>query len=1085
MGGMRVIGLLGVVLLWAGCGRLSFLEEPMENFSAYYNTYYNAERALEEGIRAFEDRVDDQPIDQDVFLSMFKRSEQATTQRQPFEDAVLKSSDLLRKYPDSKWVDDAILIIGKAWFFTLNFVGAEQKFKEIFTLESPLHDEARFWLARTLIASGAYDDAFNHLQASLNAEDVSEQWEPYYRLALAELHVQRDNWEAAVSELEAGLDRIRDKDLAARASFLLGQVNEQLERPADAVAAYQSVQSYKPFYELSYAAQLSAIRVQVEHLDATAAMRWLRQMERDDKNYDHRHELAYMRGRVLIALGRFDEALDAYDRLLYDPNSRGGARMEGPVHYALGTYYRDVHEDYLYAAAHFDTAGSALGRSARSNRQTSASPPKQAPGAITDGPELARVFGSYSDVSERLAHFDSLMYLGSLDDSSFQAVILEIRQRRADEMAESERAMQRRQAESSFGVSSGFVDNDGRGGSAATGDAGFLFHRDPVRMEQARQDFILIWGDRPLAVNWRRLAAIEAVADEDGVNDADAGMGISGTGGIALPPVDFSEVPRDEESWKRMRTRRAMARYELANVLFLSMNMPDSALTWYRLVIEDDWDLPVAQRALYALAEVQTTLGDAAAARGIYEVIIRDYPNSEFAERAYQNLGLPVPAGLVTDSLGLADRAYAAIEERWQSTAHDTLIADLIDLAVTWPNSEVAPRALYGASSVFMDWAARDSLDVLGPIPVIVADSMLEAQGFFGTQGQAAVLDDTTGTQPERPPLTVNVLLRQLTRTYANSLQFKRAERRLAAFEEIHAARLAVRDSLAQARADSIALHRTLTDLAARKFIRSDSLMLTAEDVVVAGDSLLLEAPDSLLIVNALQWVPLQDYVPGDSMNLVVAEALVARDTLSVGADSVVFGRTLAIATDYIMLVADSIEVAALDSRAGPDSLNLAVGTDSLAAADSLGLAEIGQTDALGLAEPGQTDALAAAEDEPPQTDDVRPGVPDPETGSDMENPSLGNIDWSAGGYTIYIGAYPEHAMAEAFINNFQYSLGDIPHKLDIYGATVERGVEFRVGLGLFETLQDAEMVMQRAGERLPGDAKVVFVRPRTDDDEL
>ena len=1078
MGRKRVIGLglIGALLLplWAGCGRLSFMEEPMENFSAYYNTYYNAERALEEGIRAFEDRVDDQPIDQDVFLSMFKRSEQATTQRQPFEDAVLKSSDLLRKFPDSKWVDDAILIIGKAWFFTLNFVGAEQKFNEIFTLESPLHDEARFWLARTLIASGAYDDAFNHLQASLNAEDVSERWEPYYRLALAELHVQRDNWEAAVSELEAGLDRIRDKDLAARASFLLGQVYEQLERPADAVAAYQSVQSYKPFYELSYAAQFSAIRVQVDHLDAAMAMRWLRQMERDDKNYDHRHELAYMRGRVLIELGRFGEALDAYDRLLYDPSARGAAQMEGPVHYALGTYYRDVQEDYLYAAAHFDTAGSALGRTVRRGRQTSARAPKQAPGAITDGPEQARVFGSYSDVSERLAHFDSLMYLGSLDDSSFQAVILEIRQRRADEMAESEREMLRRQAESSFGVSSVFVDADGRSGGGTTGDAGFLFHRDPVRMEQARQDFILIWGDRPLAVNWRRLAAIEAVADEDGLTDAGAGMEIFGTSGIALPPVDFSEVPRDEESWERMRTRRAMARYELANVLFLSMSMPDSALAWYRLVIEKDWNLPVAQRALYALAEVQTTLGDDGAARGIYEVIIRDYPNSEFAERAYENLGLPVPSGLVTDSLGMADRAFAAIEARWHSTAHDTLIANLIDLAVTWPNTEVAPRALYGASSIYMDWAARDSLDILGPIPVVVADSTLEAQGYFETHAPTASPEDTTEMHPERPPLTVDVLLRQITRAYGNSLQFKRAERRLTALEEIQAARQAVRDSLAQVRVDSIALALSLTHLAAQKLIHNDSLILTAEDVLVAEDSLLLEAPDSLLSFNTLRWVPLLDFAPGDSLSLVAADTLVARDTLRVLADSVVFSRMFTVATDYIMAIADSMQVAALDSLAKLDSLNLAISTDSLAAADSLGLYDV-----------AEADSLAASEDRLPLSDAARFRIPEPVTGGTLENPSLGNIDWSTGGYTIYIGAYMQHQMAVAFISNFQHSLSDIQHKLDIYGAVVERGVEFRVGLGLFDTLQDAESVMRRAGERLPGDAKVVYVRPRTDDEEF
>lgn len=1065
-----------LVPLCMGCGRLAFMEEPLENFSAYYNTYYNAERALEEGILAFEERVDDQPIDQDVFLSMFGRSDQASTQRQPFEDAVSKSSDLLRKYPDSKWVDDAILIIGKAWFFTLNFVGAEQKFNEIFTLDSPLHDEARFWLARTLIASGAYDVAFNHLQASLSADNVSEEWEPYYRLALAELHVQRESWEAAAAELEAGIDGVRDNDIASRASFLLGQVYEQLGQPAEAIDAYRSVDSYKPFYELSYAAQFSAIRVQVDHFDAETAMQWMRQMERDDKNYDHRLELAYMRGRVLIALGQFEEALDTYDRLLYDRDSRGGTQMRGPVHYTLGTYYRDVHADYPFAAAHFDTAGQALSSSLRRGRQTTAAALKPAPGAITDSEEQARIFGSFSRVAERLAHFDSLMYLGSLDDSSFQAVILELRQRRAEEMAESERELRQRQAESSFGGAAGMIDPDGRGagGASATGgETGFLFHKDPMRMEQARQDFVLRWGDRPLAPNWRRLAAIEALADEGVLTDEEAGLQQVGGGGVYLPPVDYSEVPRDDKSWDRMRERRATARYELANVLFLSMSMPDSALTWYRMVVEEDWDLPVAQRALYALAEVQSTLGDDAAAQGIYEVIIRDYPNSEFVHRAYERLGRATPSGLVTDSLGLAERAFADIESRWQSTAYDMLIADLVDLAVTWPTTEVAPRALLGASSVYLNWAAEDSLDVLGELPVAFEDSILEAQGFFETDQPIPETIDSTQLVVEPPSLTLARMLRHITKRYDESLQFDRASRRLAALEEIRARREALRDSLAQAFADSVALALSMKHMAAHQLMHRDTLLLTGTGAMVLGDSLMLSAADTLAAVNDLSRIAVQALELGDSLSLVQANSVVVRDSLSLVADSLVLGSRLSVATAIVIAIADSLETVAADS------LNLALGADSLAVSDSLAFPisedAVSRSESLQMGEPQGLDPSSNAAG-PPKRPQVSPG--------NLEDPSLGNIDWSAGGYTIYIGSHAQHEMAVAFIRNFQYSIGDIPHKLDIFGAAVQSGVEFRVGLGLFETLQDAEAVMQRVGERLPSDARVVYVRSGSSEEE-
>ena len=223
------------LLLSAGCGRGSFVGKRLDNFSAYYNTYYNAENALEEGIKALDTGQEQQPIDQDFYLSLFSGSEQATSQRKPFEDAIIKCADILRKHPDSKWVDDAVLVIGKAWFYTQNYVGAEEKFNEILTLESRLHDEARFWLARTLIASGQYLAAFDHLQVSLNRDDLSRRWEPKLRLALAELHVRRKSWDEAAAELEALAEDWPDH---YEPLYRLGNLLRGQERFAEAAEAY-------------------------------------------------------------------------------------------------------------------------------------------------------------------------------------------------------------------------------------------------------------------------------------------------------------------------------------------------------------------------------------------------------------------------------------------------------------------------------------------------------------------------------------------------------------------------------------------------------------------------------------------------------------------------------------------------------------------------------------------------------------------------------------------------------------------------------------------------------------------------------
>ncbi|RMF57303.1 MAG: hypothetical protein D6746_11295, partial [Bacteroidetes bacterium] len=144
----------------AGCGSSSFLGRRVDNFTAYYNTFYNARKAYERGVKSLE--RDNVPVDRTRYLPVFSDPDRAP-RSQDFADAIKKSADVLRDHPTSKWADDALLLIGKSYFYQQNYVGAEQKFREVIDLGSDLEDEARFWLARTLIASQAYDEAAAHL----------------------------------------------------------------------------------------------------------------------------------------------------------------------------------------------------------------------------------------------------------------------------------------------------------------------------------------------------------------------------------------------------------------------------------------------------------------------------------------------------------------------------------------------------------------------------------------------------------------------------------------------------------------------------------------------------------------------------------------------------------------------------------------------------------------------------------------------------------------------------------------------------------------------------------------------------------
>ena len=756
---------VGCCLLLAGCSSNSFLGRSFDNFTAHYNKFYNANRLYQDAAKTFE--KEDERVDRTRYLPLFTSQGNSGTVPRELEDAIKKSADVLRDHPNSKWVDDALMLIGKSRFYQRNYAAAEQKFREVIAYGGGLTDEARFWLARTLVANESYELAEEHIRESLNSEQVGRRWQAMLRLALGELYVQREAWAAAAEELAQGVANVKDRDLGARAQFLLGQVYETMEQYEDAVAAYGQVARFKPLYELHYAGRYSRARVEGLHGDAERALAWVQQMERNDNNYQYRNELAFLRASIYQRQEQYEDALFLYEDLLYDSflTGTGTPNIAGQVHYALAVLYRDAYEDFIAASAHFDTAATRLGGGLRQNQ--GGPEPQYAAEAITDVLDQRETFNSFATAFGSIVRYDSLLYLGSLPTAAFDSVILELRREKARELEEAARERQDRQQAQAFsesglnnersaGARGGKeIPGQGRAPEEPTNEAGFLFHKDAVRVQEARLSFVQTWGNRPHVPNWRRLDAISGASapGAESVTEVEARLAeLRAAGG--LPEVDVSAVPRDSARQASMRADRAKAFYELGNALFLSMNRPDSAAAWYRLVIEEDQSAEVARRAYYALAEVQRALGDEAGAERLYQEIVQTYPGSEFAERILaQQADGPAPAA-AADTLEIVRSTYAQGYASWQEQDYPAALNTMLALATSYPETEMAPQALLAGGSIYMDWATQDSLDLFGPIPVTLPDTVLIQRGLVAWKVDPVVED--TSTTPAAPTVALD-----------------------------------------------------------------------------------------------------------------------------------------------------------------------------------------------------------------------------------------------------------------------------------------------------------------------------------------
>gem|GEM_PF-6264253 len=236
---------------------------------AYFNLFYNAEDAFNEGERIGEE-IDprDQPTSQ---------------QRTQYNRAIAKCRMLLDEYPDSGLVDDALFLMGKSFYRMHEWSEAVRNFENML-VNFPASDhaeEATFLLSISYLSRG--DD------------ELGLQW-------FAKL---KEAWP--------------DGQYAAEALYRLGDAWATAGRTARAIKSYEEfLVDYGDRSEAA-PARVALARLQLDESNPEAALAALEDFRVDDPNTAEATTLRYdartLRTEALIALERYDEALAAVEVL--------------------------------------------------------------------------------------------------------------------------------------------------------------------------------------------------------------------------------------------------------------------------------------------------------------------------------------------------------------------------------------------------------------------------------------------------------------------------------------------------------------------------------------------------------------------------------------------------------------------------------------------------------------------------------------------------------------------------------------------------------------------------------------------------
>lgn len=304
-------GVIFVFLLGLTHGGCSFFAKTYQNTIAYFNTYYNAQRAYEDAVRELE-KI--QPTT--LQTNLFRPANVQQPVRQKFQAAIEKCSKVIQFYSETSLVDDAILLIGKSYYHLNEIVPAQKKFSEILDNfpSSDLRLEAKLMQAKSYYLADKQDEALSLLKSLLaeSAEQKEQETTLETLMLEGQIYLDRNDYARAEQSYVHALKTSGDERFLAYAAYLLGTCHEARGNNEAAAHAFLSVRDQKPPFLLEFHARLRAAAMFSLFGNTTRSFEILEELELEPLNSEQRSLVELEFANTYKRAGAYEQALSLY-----------------------------------------------------------------------------------------------------------------------------------------------------------------------------------------------------------------------------------------------------------------------------------------------------------------------------------------------------------------------------------------------------------------------------------------------------------------------------------------------------------------------------------------------------------------------------------------------------------------------------------------------------------------------------------------------------------------------------------------------------------------------------------------------------
>jgi tetratricopeptide (TPR) repeat protein len=668
-----------LLLITASCTtkKNTVVTRSYHNLTSHYNIYFNGydsyNQALKKSETSFRDDFNTQ-----LPLFTYSSKEAARIVLADMDKTVKKCSKLIgmhsikakpklkkgnrsnrekefyRKNEYVNWVDDAFLLMGKAYFYKRDFFPAIETLEFVLSQfpEDGLANEASLWLAMSHLELQRYPESQQILNRLLGDPKFDSKLKPQLQAVTADWHLRQGDLITAIPLLEQAAEKYPSKSQRTRISYVLGQVYEKSKDSLNASKWFTRVNELNPAYEMAFNARINRARLYQGGSDAASQIRKeLLKMLRDVKNLDYLDQVYYALAELEMKEGNETLGVDYYKKSV--ANNLSNATQKAISYLALAKYYYDK-EEYVPSGAYYDSCGQSL------------------PDTYPDYQKIIALAEDVSLLSENLSlaqREDSLQSIAKMSASERDKLITDkvneaIRIEEEIKAAEEEERLNIQSGRMSgmgsltgmnnrgtFGSrnpnmsgtqSMGSNDEFGGGGFSEMGSSGgssSWYFYNPAAMSFGSIEFIKYWGRRKLEDNWRRSNKKVITESGDLTSEGESGEIETPAASIktnAFKPTQreyyLNDLPLNDTLMRESNARIAQSYLNAGKIFKDELSRPNDAIYYFNWL---NSRFPEDDRLLfsyYNLYQIYTSLKIEDEVKKYKDLILEKFPDSRSAK---------------------------------------------------------------------------------------------------------------------------------------------------------------------------------------------------------------------------------------------------------------------------------------------------------------------------------------------------------------------------------------------------------------------------------------------------------------------